>query len=93
MMVRASLGSHWCSVPPFRCRPEVDKGFAITKVITPVEQKVKGQWSRGDVVRVTITFRGSQDQGWVVVDDPDPLRRHHPRWRAQERFPAGAIDQ
>ncbi|MDX2219392.1 MAG: MG2 domain-containing protein [Burkholderiales bacterium] len=51
---------------------KVEKGFTVTKTITPVEQKVKGQWSRGDVARITITFKGAQDQGWVVVDDPIP---------------------
>ncbi len=47
-------------------------GFTLIKTITPVEQKVKGQWSRGDVARITIAFKGAQDQGWVVVDDPIP---------------------
>jgi len=47
-------------------------GYRITKTITPVEQKVKGAWSRGDVVRVHLDIDVQADATWVVVDDPIP---------------------
>ena len=47
-------------------------GYRITKTITPVEQKVKGAWSRGDVARVHIDIDVQADATWVVVNDPIP---------------------
>ena len=47
-------------------------GYRITKTITPVEQKVAGKWSRGDVVRVHLAIDVQADATWVVVNDPVP---------------------
>ena len=47
-------------------------GYRITKTVTPVEQKVKGQWSRGDVVRVHLDIDVQADATWVVINDPIP---------------------
>jgi uncharacterized protein YfaS (alpha-2-macroglobulin family) len=47
-------------------------GFAISREIKPVEQKVPGRWTRGDVARVTLTVDAQSDMGWVVVEDPVP---------------------
>ncbi|MDO9004487.1 MAG: MG2 domain-containing protein [Aquabacterium sp.] len=47
-------------------------GYRITKTITPVEQKVKGQYSRGDVLRVHLEIDAQADMTWVVVNDPIP---------------------
>ncbi|CAH0355648.1 alpha-2-macroglobulin [Aquabacterium sp. CECT 9606] len=47
-------------------------GYRITKTITPVEQKVKGQYSRGDVLRVHLQIDAQADMTWVVVNDPIP---------------------
>jgi len=47
-------------------------GYRITKTITPVEQKVAGKWSRGDVVRVHLDVDVQADATWVVVNDPIP---------------------
>ncbi len=47
-------------------------GYRITKTITPVEQKVKGQYSRGDVLRVHLAIDAQADMTWVVVNDPIP---------------------
>lgn len=45
-------------------------GYRITKTITPVEQKVKGQYSRGDVLRVHLAIDVQADATWVVLNDP-----------------------
>jgi uncharacterized protein YfaS (alpha-2-macroglobulin family) len=50
----------------------VSTGFAITRDVKPVEQKVPGRWARGDVARVTVTIDAQSDMGWVVVEDPVP---------------------
>ncbi|MBI5925468.1 MAG: alpha-2-macroglobulin [Aquabacterium sp.] len=47
-------------------------GYRITKTITPVEQKVKGQYSRGDVLRVHLDIDVQADATWVVLNDPVP---------------------
>lgn len=47
-------------------------GFTVTKTIEPVQQKIKGQWSVGDVVRVQLAMTAQSDIGWVAVDDPVP---------------------
>ena len=33
---------------------------------------MKGQWTRGDVARVTITVEATAERNWVVVNDPIP---------------------
>jgi len=47
-------------------------GFAVTKTLTPIQQKVPGQWSEGDVVRVRVQVDAQSDIGWVALDDPIP---------------------
>jgi uncharacterized protein YfaS (alpha-2-macroglobulin family) len=47
-------------------------GYQVRKTITPVEQAVKGRYSRGDVLRVTLDVVASADMTWVVVSDPIP---------------------
>lgn len=50
----------------------VSTGFKVEKSIEPLQQKVKGQWSVGDVLRVRLKLESQSDIGWVVVDDPIP---------------------
>jgi len=47
-------------------------GYRIAKTITPVEQKVAGKWSRGDVVRCTSPSTSRPTRPGVVVNDPIP---------------------
>jgi len=47
-------------------------GYRVTKTLTPVEQKIAGKWSRGDVVRVHLDIAVQADATWVVVNDPIP---------------------
>ncbi|MDF2446194.1 MAG: alpha-2-macroglobulin [Moraxellaceae bacterium] len=47
-------------------------GFTVTKTVQPLQQKVKGQWSVGDVVRVRLKMQAQSNIGWVVLDDPIP---------------------
>jgi hypothetical protein len=51
---------------------DVYAGYRIKKTLTPIEQKVKGQWSRGDVVRVSLEIDAQIERTWVVVNDPIP---------------------
>ena len=51
-------------------------GYQIKKAITPVEQADKslpaGQYSRGDVLRVTLDITAASDMTWVALTDPVP---------------------
>lgn len=47
-------------------------GYRIVKTITPIEQKVKGAWSRGDTYRVRLDLEAQTDMTWVALDDPIP---------------------
>lgn len=45
-------------------------GYQISKTITPIEQRVPGKLSRGDLVRVHLDIDAQSDMAWVVADDP-----------------------
>ena len=37
-----------------------------------MQQKTKGVYSRGDILRITLTIKASADMTWVAVSDPVP---------------------
>jgi hypothetical protein len=47
-------------------------GYAIEKSISAVQQKTSGVYSRGDILRVSLTITSSADMTWVAVTDPVP---------------------
>ncbi|MBO9621753.1 MAG: alpha-2-macroglobulin [Sphingomonas sp.] len=47
-------------------------GYRATKTVTPVQSFAQGRYTRGDVVKVTITVEASAERNWVVIDDPVP---------------------
>ncbi|MFM2099909.1 MAG: hypothetical protein RLZZ366_1448 [Pseudomonadota bacterium] len=47
-------------------------GYKIEKQISILSQKVKGQFTRGDVIKVSITVDATAERNWVVVSDPVP---------------------
>jgi uncharacterized protein YfaS (alpha-2-macroglobulin family) len=50
----------------------LSSGYRIRKTVTPVEQRDKSRWSRGDVVRVKLEIEAQSDMTWVAVNDPVP---------------------
>lgn len=50
----------------------LENGYKITRLITPIEQKVAGKWSRGDLARVRLDIDSSQAISWVALSDPIP---------------------
>jgi uncharacterized protein YfaS (alpha-2-macroglobulin family) len=50
----------------------LSSGYQITKTITPIDQKTKGVYSRGDILRVHLDINAQADMTWVVVNDPIP---------------------
>jgi uncharacterized protein YfaS (alpha-2-macroglobulin family) len=68
-------GKPWATVQSLAAVPlgaPLSSGYRIARTVTPVEQKVKGAWSRGDVYRVHLDLEAQSDMTWVVVDDPIP---------------------
>jgi uncharacterized protein YfaS (alpha-2-macroglobulin family) len=68
-------GKPWATVQSLAAVPlkaPLSSGYRIVRSVTPVEQKTKGTWSRGDVYRVHLDIEAQADMSWVVVDDPIP---------------------
>jgi hypothetical protein len=53
-------------------RERLDSGFRVSRETSPVEQKVAGRWSVGDLMRVRISVDAQADMTWVVLTDPVP---------------------
>ena len=60
------------SVAAVQLKAPFSAGYAIKKTISPVEQAVAGQHTRGDVWRVALEVNASADMTWVVISDPIP---------------------
>jgi uncharacterized protein YfaS (alpha-2-macroglobulin family) len=74
-VTHAGSGAPWAIVQSRAAIPlkaPLFTGYAITRSVTPVEQKEKGAYSRGDVYRVTLEIDAQSDMTWVVIDDPIP---------------------
>ncbi len=60
------------SLAAVQLKEPFNAGYQIKKTIDPVEQAVKGVYSRGDVVRITLEVNASSDMTWVAITDPVP---------------------
>ncbi|HMK55217.1 MAG TPA: alpha-2-macroglobulin family protein, partial [Dissulfurispiraceae bacterium] len=79
---RASLGiTHqgsgrpWATIRSLAAIPlkePLSSGYKIKKTVTPIVQKDKSGWSRGDVARIKLELEAQADMTWVVVSDPVP---------------------
>jgi hypothetical protein len=68
-------GKPWLTVQSLAAIPlraPLRAGYSVVRSVSPVEQKDKAGWSRGDVVRVRIEVDAQSDMTWVVVSDPVP---------------------
>ncbi|MDD2774558.1 MAG: MG2 domain-containing protein [Gallionella sp.] len=67
-------GSPWATVMLRAAIPgkQLESGYRIQRTITPIDQKVKGQWSRGDLMRVRVDVDAGQAMKWVALSDPIP---------------------
>lgn len=53
-------------------REPFSSGYRVQRTVTPVEQAVPGQWTRGDTARIHLQIDAQSDMTWVVVEDPVP---------------------
>jgi uncharacterized protein YfaS (alpha-2-macroglobulin family) len=68
-------GKPWVTIQSLAAVPlkePLSAGYRITRELLPVEQKVAGRWSRGDLVRVRLQLDAQADMTWVVLSDPLP---------------------
>lgn len=68
-------GKPWATVQSLAAVPlkaPLSSGFKIRRTVVPIEQKVKGTWTAGDVARVKLEIESQADMTWVVVNDPVP---------------------
>lgn len=74
-LAQEGSGKPWITVQSRARVPlkeSLSTGFTVSKTIEPLQQKIKGQWSVGDVVRVRLKLEAQSDIGWVALDDPIP---------------------
>ncbi|VTU27565.1 hypothetical protein SRS16CHR_04087 [Variovorax sp. SRS16] len=75
LVTQSGSGKPWLtlqSIAAVQLKAPFAAGYAIKKTVTPVEQAVKGIYTRGDVLRVTLEVNASADMTWVAVTDPIP---------------------
>jgi alpha-2-macroglobulin len=68
-------GQPWASVQVLAAIPAGAPrayGYRVVRQVTPMQEKITGKVSRGDVWRVTLDVDAEQDMSWVVLSDPIP---------------------
>ncbi|HEU5282460.1 MAG TPA: alpha-2-macroglobulin, partial [Burkholderiales bacterium] len=68
-------GKPWATLQSLAAIPlkqPLSSGYQIKRSVSAVEQRQKGKWSRGDVMRVRLELEAQSDMSWVVVNDPLP---------------------
>jgi uncharacterized protein YfaS (alpha-2-macroglobulin family) len=68
-------GRPWTTIQSLAAIPlrePLSSGYRIVRSVAAVEQKAKGQWSRGDLMRVHLEIEAQSDMSWVAVNDPVP---------------------
>lgn len=68
-------GRPWATIQSLAAVPlraQFAAGYFITKTITPINEQVPGQVTRGDIWRVRIEVEAQTDMTWVVINDPIP---------------------
>ena len=74
-IVQDGTGAPWVTLQSLAAIPlkaPLSSGYRITRTVTPIQQKTKDQWQRGDIARITLEVEAQSDMAWVVVDDPLP---------------------
>ncbi|MGH7800114.1 MAG: alpha-2-macroglobulin family protein [Thermodesulfobacteriota bacterium] len=74
-IVHKGSGKPWATIESLAAIPlkePFSSGYKIKKTLIPVEQKIQGKWSAGDVVRIRLELEAQAGMTWVVVNDPIP---------------------
>jgi uncharacterized protein YfaS (alpha-2-macroglobulin family) len=74
-IVQKGEGKPWATVQSLAAIPfkePLSSGYKIKKIVTPIDQKDRTRFSRGDILRIRLEMEAQADQTWVVVSDPVP---------------------
>ena len=74
-LAHEGAGKPWASIQVLAAIPAGEPrayGYKVSRRVTPIQEKVSGKVSRGDLWRVTLAVDADQDMTWVVVSDPIP---------------------
>ncbi len=74
-LVHQGGGAPWAEVRSLAAVPlkkPFSAGYRVTRTVRAIEQKKKGTWTTGDVLRVKLEMDAAADMTWVVVSDPVP---------------------
>ena len=74
-IMHEGAGKPWATMQVLAAVPvkeAVANGFRVTREVTPMQEKLTGKVSRGDVWRVRLTVESGQEMSWVVLNDPIP---------------------
>lgn len=75
VIAHEGTGKPWATVQVLAAIPsEAPRafGYRIKRKVTPLQEKMAGKVSRGDLWRVTLEVDADQDMTWVVISDPIP---------------------
>lgn len=75
MLTQKGSGRPWATIQSLAAVPlnaPFSAGYSVTKTITPINEQVKGQVTRGDIWRVHIEVKAQTDMTWIAVNDPIP---------------------
>lgn len=68
-------GKPWASIQVLAALPVTTPrafGYRVVRSVIPLQEKVPGKVSRGDIWRVTLNVEADQDMAWVALSDPIP---------------------
>jgi uncharacterized protein YfaS (alpha-2-macroglobulin family) len=68
-------GKPWATVQVLAAIPDGparNAGYRINRKVTPLQEKVAGKISRGDLWRVSLTIDADNDMSWVALSDAIP---------------------
>jgi hypothetical protein len=68
-------GAPWAevlSIAAIPLREPLFSGYTLARRVEPIQQRIAGRWSRGDLVRVQLEVEAQSDAAWVVISDPIP---------------------
>jgi alpha-2-macroglobulin len=68
-------GQPWATVQLLAAMPDGaarNAGYRISRKVTPIQARIAGKISRGDLWRVTLTVDADHDMSWVALTDPIP---------------------
>jgi uncharacterized protein YfaS (alpha-2-macroglobulin family) len=74
-LVHQGNGKPWATIQVLAAIPDGPAramGYRISRKVTPIQEKVPGQVSRGDLWRVTLNVDADHEMTWVALSDPIP---------------------